>query len=105
MILERFPDGGNVHGNRGQNMAPMVREQACPLSEKTAGRRSTGGGDGNCLFLRLRPGPCAAMETNWPGNPPPVAARGAGGEESAADWDPARSPCDRDARWRGRAAG
>src|SRR5450631_4350456 len=49
--------------------------------------------------------PCAAMETRRPGNPPPSAARAGGGEGSAADWDPARSPCDKDARWRGRAAG
>jgi len=40
MILERFPDGRNVHANRGQNMAPMVREQASPLSaKKAAGRK------------------------------------------------------------------
>src|ERR1700730_19445864 len=49
--------------------------------------------------------PWAATETRRPGNPPRSAVPDAGGQGSAADWDRGRSPGDRDARWRGPAAG
>ena len=55
--------------------------------------------------LSVRRRPCAARETGWPENPQPGAFRAAGVAGSRADWDPARSPCGRDARSRGQAAG
>src|ERR1700730_15699048 len=80
---------------------------AFAIASYGGGRRSAIGQrpDEHHGYMRSMPRPRAAMETRPPGNPPPSAARAAGGEGSAADWDRARSPCDRDAKWHGRAAG
>src|ERR1700754_3120850 len=69
----------NVSGNRGQNKA-VVRLIVLVVVHQTAGRefdqRFNDRSFSGWAIRRF----CGAMETGWPGNPPPNAARVSGGE-------------------------
>src|SRR5512140_2438993 len=94
----------NVQVNRGQNKAfGEGRWFRCDVAMKTRAVNSAPACQrrspiGRRFDQRPKFRPCAAMETRRPGNLQPSAVPDAGGEKSAADLDPARSPCDKDAR-------